>query len=176
MHFEETPLAGAFVVVPSTLTDDRGAFGRLYDAAAFAEHGLDPTLAQASFSYNTTAGTLRGMHYQLEPWAEAKLVRCTRGRVFDVMVDLRPGSATRLGWFGRELTEDGHEALYIPGGFAHGFITLTDGVELHYQISTEYHPESSTGVRWDDPAFGIEWPREPAVISPRDASYPLLTS
>lgn len=176
MQLHETPLAGAFFVAATTLTDERGAFGRLFDAAAFAQHGLDPTLAQASFSFNARAGTLRGLHYQREPWAEAKLVRCTRGRVFDVIVDLRPDSATRLRWFGAELSDDGHEAIYVPRGFAHGFVTLTDRTELHYQISTAYHPESAGGIRWDDPAVGIDWPSEPVVMSERDASYPLLAS
>ena len=176
MRFDATEIAGAYVVVPTTLTDERGAFGRLFDSALFAEQGLDPTLTQASFSYNEAAGTLRGLHYQLEPWSEAKLVRCTRGRVFDVLVDLRPGSDTHHRWFGRELSDDTREALYIPRGCAHGFVTLTSGAELHYQISTAYHPESAAGVRWDDPMFGIEWPRQPAVISERDASYPMVSS
>jgi dTDP-4-dehydrorhamnose 3,5-epimerase len=174
VQFLETPLAGSYVIVPTILPDERGSFGRLFDATLFLERGLDATLTQASFSYNTLPGTLRGLHYQREPWSEAKLVRCTRGRVYDVMVDLRADSNTRLQWFGRELSEDTHEALYIPRGFAHGFLTLSAGAELHYQISTEYHPESATGCRWDDPAFAINWPREPAVISERDASYPML--
>ena len=174
LEFRETPLAGSFVVVPTSLEDERGSFGRLFDEALFRGHGLDPSLAQASFSYNVSAGTLRGMHYQRDSWAETKLVRCTRGRVFDVIVDLRAGSATRLGWFGVELDERAHNAVYVPVGFAHGFMTLTPGAELNYQISTPYHPDSSAGLRWNDPALAIDWPIEPRVISERDATYPLL--
>lgn len=174
MRLEETPLPGAFVVTPTAVVDDRGSFGRLFDAELFAASGLDPALAQASFSYNIAAGTLRGLHYQRAPWAETKLVRCTRGRVYDVMVDLRAGSSTLHQWFGIELTEQARNAVYIPQGFAHGFITLTDGAELHYQISVPYRPEGAAGVRWDDPAFGIEWPAAPTVISERDASYPFV--
>jgi len=174
LEFVETPLAGAFVVVPISHDDERGSFGRLFDEALFREQGLDPTLAQASFSYNRAARTLRGMHYQRESWAETKLVRCTRGKVFDVIVDLRAGSPTRLGWFGVELDERTRNAVYVPAGFAHGFLTLTPDAELHYQISAPYHPGSGAGLRWDDPALAIGWPAEPEVISERDATYPLL--
>ena len=174
LEFRETPLVGAFVIVPITHNDDRGSFGRLFDEALFRGRGLDPSLAQASFSYNVTARTLRGMHYQREPWAETKLVRCTRGKVFDVIVDLRVGSPTRLGWFGVELDERTRIAIYIPAGFAHGFVTLTPDAELHYQISTPYHSGSSAGLRWDDPSLAIDWPIKPDVISERDANYPLL--
>lgn len=174
LEFRETPLAGSFVIVPITSDDDRGSFGRLFDEKLFRERGLNPSLAQASFSYNIAAGTLRGMHYQRGPWAETKLVRCTRGRVFDVIVDLRAGSETRLGWFGVELDELARNAVYIPAGFAHGFVTLTPDAELHYQISTPYHPESSAGLRWDDPSLAIDWPMEPIVISERDSTFPLL--
>ena len=163
-----TPLAGAFVILPTNVVDERGSFGRLFDEAQFRAQGLDPSLAQASFSYNIAARTLRGLHYQREPWAETKLVRCTRGRVFDVIVDLRAGSQTQLGWFGLELDERTRNAIYIPAGFAHGFVTL------HYQISTPYRPASSAGLRWDDPALAIDWPVEPLVISERDCTYPLL--
>jgi dTDP-4-dehydrorhamnose 3,5-epimerase len=174
LELRETPLAGSFVIVPTSLDDERGSFGRLFDAALFRSRGLDPSLAQASFSYNIAARTLRGMHYQREPWAETKLVRCTRGKVFDVIVDLRAGSKTRLGWFGVELDERARNAVYVPAGFAHGFVTLTPDAELYYQISTPYHPESSAGLRWDDPSLAIDWPVEPSVISERDSTYPLL--
>lgn len=170
----ETPLAGAFIVLPTSLDDERGSFGRLFDDELFRARGLEPSLAQASYSYNVAAGTLRGMHYQRDPWAETKLVRCTRGHVFDVIVDLRAGSPTRLGWFGVELDEHIRNAVYVPAGFAHGFITLTPGAELHYQISAPFHPESGAGVRWDDPSIAIDWPVAPTVISERDATYPLL--
>lgn len=174
LEFRGTPLAGAFVIVPISHEDERGSFGRLFDEALFRERGLDPSLAQASFSYNIAARTLRGLHYQRESWAETKLVRCTRGRVFDVIVDLRAGSPTHLGWFGVELDEHTRNAIYVPADFAHGFLTLTPHAELHYQISRPYHPDSSAGLRWDDPALAIRWPVEPAVISDRDATYPLL--
>ena len=174
LEFRETPLAGSFVVIPTSLDDERGSFGRLFDQALFRERGLDPSVAQTSFSYNLAIGTLRGMHYQLGSWAETKLVRCTRGKVFDVIVDLRAGSKTRLGWFGVELDERARNAVYVPAGFAHGFVTLTPDAELYYQISTPYHPESSAGLRWDDPSLAIDWPVEPSVISERDSTYPLL--
>jgi len=174
LEFRGTPLAGACVVVPTNVDDERGSFGRLFDQAQFRAQGLDPSLDQASFSYNIAARTLRGLHYQREPWAETKLVRCTRGRVFDVIVDLRTGSQTQLGWFGMELDERTRNAIYVPAGFAHGFVTLTPDAELHYQISTPYHPGSSAGVRWDDPALAIDWPVEPLVISERDSTYALL--
>lgn len=174
LEFRETPLAGAFVIVPTSLDDERGSFGRLFDEALFRAQGLDLAFPQTSFSYNVAAGTLRGMHYQREPWVETKLVRCTRGTVFDVIVDLRAESRTYLGWFGVELDEHAHHTLYVPGGFAHGFLTMTAGAELYYQISAPYHPEAGAGLRWDDPALGIDWPLEPSVISERDASYPLL--
>lgn len=174
LEFRETTLAGAFVIVPVSRDDERGSFGRLFDDALFRERGLDPSLAQASFSYNTAARTLRGMHFQRESWAETKLVRCTRGTVFDVIVDLRPESPTRLGWFALELDEHARNAIYVPAGFAHGFLTLTPHCELHYQISRPYHPESGAGLRWDDPALAISWPARPEVISERDATFPLL--
>lgn len=174
MQLQPTALAGAFVVVPDPVVDGRGSFGRLFDAEIFAAHGLDPTLAQSNYSHNIARGTLRGMHFQREPFGEAKLVRCTRGRVFDVMVDLRPESPTRCRWFGVELDDELRNAVYIPAGFAHGFLTLADDTELHYQMSAPYHQESASGVRWDDPAFAIDWPHRPTVISERDASYDLL--
>jgi dTDP-4-dehydrorhamnose 3,5-epimerase len=174
LEFRETPLAGSFVIIPASVQDVRGSFGRLFDEALFRERGLDPSLAQASFSYNVAARTLRGMHYQRGSRAETKLVRCTRGKVFDVIVDLRAGSPTRLGWFGVELDEHIRNAIYVPVGFAHGFLTLKPDTELHYQISTPYHPRSSAGLRWDDPAIAIDWPVLPTVVSKRDATYPLL--
>lgn len=175
LEFRETPLAGSFVIVSMSSADERGSFGRLFDEALFRERGMDPSIAQTSFSYNFAARTLRGMHYQRESWAETKLVRCTRGKVFDVIVDLRTSSPTRLGWFGIELDERNHKAIYVPVGFAHGFVTLTPAAEVHYQISTPYHPDSGAGLRWNDPALAIDWPVEPDVISERDATYPLLS-
>lgn len=174
LRFQETPLPGSFIVVPFGMGDERGSFGRLFDDAVFRDRGLESPVAQTSYSYNVAAMTLRGMHYQREPWAETKLVRCTRGRVFDVIVDLRAGSSTLFGWFGLELDEQLRNAIYVPVGFAHGFVTLTPGAELHYQISPQYHPDSAAGLRWDDPSLAIDWPVQPEVISERDATYPLL--
>lgn len=174
MTFRELPQAGAFVIDPDRVEDDRGFFARTWCAEEFASRGLNPRLAQCSVSYNRRAGTLRGMHFQADPHAEAKLVRCTRGGIYDVIIDLRPDSPTFRSWAGVELTADNRRLLYIPEGFAHGFQTLADDTEVFYQISVPYHTASARGVRWDDPAFGIRWPRPIAVISPRDAAYPLL--
>lgn len=137
-------------------------------------HGLDPAVAQCNISFNRRRGTLRGLHYQVKPHEEAKLVRCTRGAVWDVIVDLRDGSSTLHCWFAIELTAENRRALYVPRGFAHGFQTLVDDSELFYQMSEFYHPESARGVRWDDPVIGISWPHQDPVISLRDRSYPLL--
>jgi dTDP-4-dehydrorhamnose 3,5-epimerase len=175
MRLQETALPGAYLVLPTVNEDERGSFGRLFDAEIFRENGLEPDLArQSSYSYNVATGTLRGMHYQRAPWAEAKLVRCTRGRVFDVIVDIRDDSPTRLQHFAVELTDSNHAAVYVPKGFAHGFLTLTAEAELHYQISTPYNAESAAGLRWDDPALGLPWPEQPAVISQRDRDFPLI--
>jgi dTDP-4-dehydrorhamnose 3,5-epimerase len=167
-----TPLAGAFVVELSPLRDERGHFARTFDAAAFAEAGLDARIAQCNTSFNASAGTLRGLHYQAEPHGEGKLVRCTRGAVWDVAVDLRRGSETFCQWFGVELRADGVASYFIPAGFAHGFVTLAADSEVHYQMTYHYVPEAARGVRWDDPAFGIEWPAPPSTLSERDATYP----
>jgi len=174
VRFTPTPLAGAFVVSAERMADERGHFARLYCRDEFARHGLDPALAQSSVSWNRDSGTLRGMHYQAAPHAEAKLVRCTRGALFDVIVDLRPESGTRGSWFGMELAAGGDDMLYVPEGFAHGFLTLAADTEVHYQISVPYHPAASRGFRWDDPEVGISWPAQPAVISARDRELPLL--
>ncbi len=172
MTFEPTAIPGVVVVRPAPLADERGHFARTWDGEAFAAHGLNPTVAQCSASFNEKRGTLRGMHYQAAPHAEAKLVRCTRGRVFDVALDLRPGSPTFRGWFGVELSADDGAALYVPEGCAHGFLTLEDASEVFYMISAPYAPAASRGVRWDDPAFGIVWPAEVRAIKDRDAAYP----
>jgi dTDP-4-dehydrorhamnose 3,5-epimerase len=137
-----------------------------------AAHGLDPRVVQRSISYNKLRGTLRGMHYQIAPHQETKLVSCLRGAIFDVVLDLRPDSATYLRWSGANLTAEGFEALFIPKGCAHGFVTLTDEAIVHYEISQFHHPESARGVRHDDPAFGIAWPLQPRVINARDRGYP----
>jgi dTDP-4-dehydrorhamnose 3,5-epimerase len=175
MRFVETPLPGVIVIEPERLTDERGWFARGFDRGEFAARGMNPDVIQANASFNGRAGTLRGMHYQAEPHGETKLVRCARGAIFDVAVDLRPGSPTHGRWHGVELSEENGLAFYIPAGLAHGFQTLRDASEVHYLMGSPYVPDAARGVRWDDLAFGIEWPVEPPVgrtISERDASYP----
>lgn len=172
MIFGSTPLPGAAVVDLERREDERGFFARSFCQREFEAQGLETTVAQCNVSFNRRRGTLRGMHWQAAPYGEAKLVRVTRGALWDVIVDLRPESTTYCRWFGVELTADNHRALYIPRGFAHGFQTLVDDVEVFYQMSTTYVPDAQRGVRWDDPAFGIEWPILPPFLSERDAAYP----
>ena len=172
MTFRETGITGAWVIEPERIEDERGFFARTWDTDEFARRGLNPALAQCSISYNRVCGTLRGMHYQAAPQEEAKLVRCTAGAVFDVVVDLRPESATFKSWYGLDLTPDNRLALYVPEGCAHGFLTLEDDSEVHYQISQFYAPTAARGIRWDDPAFGITWPGEVVVMNDRDRAYP----
>lgn len=170
MKLVPTPLPGAFVLELERLSDERGHFARTFDAELFAEHGMDPRVAQANLSSNVREGTLRGMHFQAARHGEAKLVRVVRGAIHDVIVDL----STRE-WFGIELTAENDRSLFVPAGFAHGFQTLTEDTEVLYLMSTPFVPGVGSGVRWDDPAFGIEWPAAPArgrTISERDASYP----
>jgi dTDP-4-dehydrorhamnose 3,5-epimerase len=174
MIFTELPLSGAYLVDMQRLSDERGFFARSYCAELFAEHGLGPELRQCSVSYNTRKGTLRGMHYQGAPHQEHKLVRCTAGAIFDVVVDMRTSSATYRRWYATELTAENRRSVFVPPGFAHGFLTLADHSEVYYMISVAHAPQFARGVRWNDPAFGIEWPFPPTVISERDASYPLL--
>jgi dTDP-4-dehydrorhamnose 3,5-epimerase len=170
--FEETALPGAWRLLPERAADERGYFARTYCADDFAARGLEPAIAQCSVSYNHRRGTLRGLHFQEAPHAEVKLVRCTRGAVWDVIVDLRPGSPTYRRWAAAELTAGNGAALYIPKGCAHGLQTLADETEIFYQISVPYAPESARGYRYDDPAFAIDWPEPVAVISQRDLSWP----
>jgi dTDP-4-dehydrorhamnose 3,5-epimerase len=174
MIFESLTVGGAFLVKPARMEDDRGFFARTWCAQEFAERGLESVLAQTSISFNTARATLRGLHYQAPPHAESKLVRCTRGAIFDVIVDLRPTSPTYLRHDAITLTHDNRSALYVPRGCAHGFLTLEDETEVLYQISTSHMPAAARGVRWDDPAFGIAWPREPDVISERDRTWPRM--
>lgn len=174
MIFTESPLSGAFVIDMQRLADERGFFARSYCAEEFAARGLGPELRQCSVSYNARRGTLRGLHYQSAPHEEHKLVRCTAGAIFDVIVDIRASSSTYRRWYGAELTADNRRSLFIPPGFAHGFVSLTDDAEVYYMISAAHAPDFSRGLRWNDPAFAIEWPLPPAVISARDAAYPLL--
>ena len=172
MIFRETELAGAFVVENEAIDDERGWFARIYDESEFAERGLAARFVQGSAAFNTERDTLRGLHYQEEPHVEAKLVRCTRGSLYDVIVDLRPGSATFKQWVAVELTAADGPMLYVPEGLAHGYLTLEAETEALYLISALYAPDAARGVRWDDPAFGIEWPREPRVMSEKDKAWP----
>jgi len=171
LKFHPTPLAGAFVVEPERREDERGFFARSFCESEFRAQGLNPAVAQCNVSWNRRKGTLRGLHFQSKPHEEAKLVRCTRGAIWDVIVDLREGSATRHRWHAAELSAENRRALYVPRGFAHGFQTLADDSEVLYQMSEFYHPESSRGLRWDDPVFGISWPLPDPIVSPRDRAY-----
>ena len=173
MRFTETELQGAFAIDLEPREDERGFFARAWCEQELADHGLDTRVSQCNLAYNTKEGTLRGMHYQAPPHAEVKLVRCTSGGVYDVIIDLRPDSPSYMGWIGVELTAENRRALYVPEGFAHGYQTLSDGTETYYQVSAPYTPAAERGVRWDDPVFGIEWP--PAaerVISEKDRAWP----
>ena len=175
MIFKETPLSGAFVIEAERREDERGFFARTWDQQEFEAHGLNPSVVQCNTSFNTKRGTLRGMHYQAAPHEEAKLVRCTRGAIYDVIIDLRRDSTTFKQWAATELTADNYRMHYVPEGFAHGFLTRKDRTEVFYQMSQFHVPASARGVRWDDPAFGIQWPIAVEVISDRDKNYPDLT-
>lgn len=170
MKFSATAIAGAFVVEIEPRTDDRGFFARSFCQREFAEYGLSDVVAQCNVSYNARAGTLRGMHYQLPPSAEAKLVRCTSGAIYDAIADVRRDSASYLEWVGVELRADARNALYVPEGCAHGFQTLVDDTEVVYQMSEFHAPDLARGFRYDDPRFGIPWPLEVSVVSEKDAT------
>lgn len=172
MKFIETPLAGAFVLEPERRSDERGFFARVFCRDEFAAHGLDHNPAQCNISFNPAKATLRGMHYQAKPHQEVKLVRCTMGLIFDVIVDLRSASQTLGDWFGVELSAENRRMLYVPKDFAHGYLTLAPATEVFYQVSELYHPAAERGARWDDPAFAIEWPLRPKVISAKDREHP----
>jgi dTDP-4-dehydrorhamnose 3,5-epimerase len=174
MRFIQTPLPGVWVIELELLGDERGWFARTFDDREFEARGLNPAVVQCNASFNARRDTLRGMHYQAEPHGESKLVRCVRGAIFDVAVDLRADSPTHRDWHGVELSAENRLALYIPAGLAHGFQTLSEDCEVLYQMGSPYVPEAARGVRWDDPAFAIAWPEAPGgrVISERDASYP----
>lgn len=171
MHFIPTNLAGAYLIEPEPTSDERGFFARTWCRYEFADKGLNPNLVQCNISYNKARGTLRGMHYQKAPHAEAKLVRCTQGAVYDVIIDLRSDSNTFTQWYGVDLTAENRKALYVPEGFAHGFITLKDDTEVLYQMSEFFHEECAAVVRWNDPVFSIQWPIDVKVISERDQNY-----
>jgi dTDP-4-dehydrorhamnose 3,5-epimerase len=170
--FTETPLVGAFLIDLEPVADERGFFARSFCRREFTAHGLNPDIAQCNISLNRRRGTLRGMHWQAAPHQEAKLIRCTHGAIHDVIIDLRPGSPTFAAHIAATLTAADRRMLYVPEGFAHGFVTLEDDTEVFYQMSEFYAPECSHGVRYDDPAFAISWPIEILVVSDRDRSYP----
>jgi dTDP-4-dehydrorhamnose 3,5-epimerase len=172
MIFTETKLKGAFVIEPEPREDERGFFARTRCQQEFSQHGLNPRIAQCNISFNHKRGTLRGMHYQIAPHAEVRTVRCTRGFIYDVIIDLRKESPTFTQWVSQELNAENRRMLYVPEGFAHGFQTLEDFTEVFYEVSVSYAPEYVRGVRWNDPAFGIEWPPADRVILPRDDAYP----
>ena len=171
MIFIETKPKGVFIIEPEKLEDERGFFARTWDFEIFKEHGLNPKLVQCSISYNEKKGTLRGLHYQVSPYEEAKLIRCTRGKAYEVMIDLRPKSETFKQWFGYELSAETYKMLYVPEGIALGSQTLEDNTELFYQMSQVNMQEYSRGISWDDETFEISWPLKPTIISKKDQSY-----
>jgi dTDP-4-dehydrorhamnose 3,5-epimerase len=175
MLFHETKLPGVFEIQVEPHIDERGFFARLWCQKEFEAKGLNPELVQCSVSVNTGKGTLRGMHFQAHPHEETKLVRCTKGAIYDVVLDLRPSSPRFRDWFAVVLTAVNRKMVYIPEGCAHGFLTLEDDTEVFYQMSEFYNAESARGVRWNDPAFGITWPGKVEVISERDRTYPDFT-
>ncbi len=171
MTFHETKLKGVFEIHLERKPDERGFFARSWCQKEFESNGLNPKLVQCSISFNARRGTLRGMHYQVAPYQEAKLIRCTSGGIYDVVVDLRPDSVTFKNWIAVVLTAANHHMVYVPEGCGHGFLTLEDDTEVFYQMSEFYNSEAARGVRWNDPAFGISWPEEVKVISERDRTY-----
>jgi dTDP-4-dehydrorhamnose 3,5-epimerase len=174
MIFTPIPLQGAYLLDMERAADGRGFFARSFCAQEFEARGLTAPVNQCSVSFNETRGTLRGLHFQAAPHEEDKLVRCTHGALYDVIVDCRPGSPTLWRWFGVELTARNHRSLFMPRGFAHGFLTLEDRTEVLYMMSAAYAPGSARGLRWDDPVLGIRWPVAPAIVSERDAAFALL--
>jgi dTDP-4-dehydrorhamnose 3,5-epimerase len=172
MIFTETKLKGAFVLEIKKLEDERGFFGRSWCANELAANGLKHDIKQVNTSLSQRKGTIRGMHYQNDPFQETKLVRCTRGAIFDVIIDLRKDSSTYKQWVGVELTQDNYKMLYVPQDFAHGFITLVDNSEVSYLVTQFYTPGAEAGIRWDDPTFNIQWPISPIVISDKDKMHP----
>ncbi len=172
MIFQQTPLAGAFVIDLEPHRDERGFFARTFCEREFAANGLAVRYPQANTSFSRSAGTLRGMHWQVAPHAEAKVVRCTAGAIYDVIVDLRRSSPTRLRWLGTELSAGNRRALYVPERFAHGFLTLAADTEVAYLMSESYAPSAARGMRFDEPRIGIVWPLQPVVVSPHDLAYP----
>lgn len=173
MLFTKTKLQDCLIIEPECFEDERGFFARAWSESDFAAHGLNVHFVEANFSFNQKKNTLRGMHYQSSPYEQGKLVRCTRGAIYDVAVDMRPSSPTYKQWVGLELSESNRLMLFIPGGFAHGFQTLVDNSEVFYEVTNTYAPANLHGIRWNDPAFNIEWPKAPELIMiPRDRDYP----
>lgn len=174
MEFTQAPISGTYVIDVKRIVDERGYFGRLWCMREFEAHGLAATIVQSNIGVSKSKGTLRGLHYQKAPHREVKIVRCSRGAIFDVLVDLREDSPTYKRWFGLELTQENARMLYVPEGCATGYLTLQDDTEIYYHTTEFYHPESATGVRYDDPAFGIVWPDQIRVISDNDKHWPLF--
>ncbi len=175
MIFSETKLKGAFIIEIDKKEDERGFFGRSWCRNEMEQHGIKGVIVQANTSFSYKKGTLRGIHYQVSPYEEAKIIRCVRGAVYDVIIDLRTGSSTFKKWIGTELTSNNYKMLYVPEGFAHGFLTLTDNVEVYYNVTSFYSPGAERGIRWNDPYFNIKWPFEPVVISVKDRGHPDFT-
>lgn len=173
MIFTETDLKGAFIIDLEKFEDQRGFFSRAWDTKKFHEFGLNPRIVQCNISFTKKKGTIRGLHYQVYPYEETKLVRCTQGKIFDVIIDLRPNSKTLKKWRSFELSVENHQILYVPEGFAHGFQSLVDNTEIFYQVSQFYHSDSERGIRWNDPFFNIKWPLEITEISQKDNSWNL---
>jgi len=174
MIFTETKIHGVYIIEPELLSDERGFFARSFCKEEFRNHGLETDIVQCNISYNKKKGTLRGMHYQTPPFEEVKVVSCTKGSIYDVVVDLRKGSATYCQWIATELTERNFKMIYIPKGCAHGFQTLEDNTMVYYQMTEFFHPECAGCVRWDDPRFGIQWPLKNSIISDKDRNYIFL--
>jgi dTDP-4-dehydrorhamnose 3,5-epimerase len=175
MIFTESKIKGVFILEIKKFEDERGFFGRAWCKNEMEAHGLNPYVVQANTSFSRQKGTLRGMHFQKHPYEETKLIRCTKGAIYDVIIDIRPDSPTFKNWFGIELSQDNYKMLYVPEGFAHGFLTLTDNCEVFYLVSQFYNPSFEAGVRWDDPAFKINWPVKVEVISEKDKNFQYFT-
>ncbi|WP_339925363.1 dTDP-4-dehydrorhamnose 3,5-epimerase [uncultured Cyclobacterium sp.] len=176
MIFTETELKGAYIIDINKIADERGYFARTFCKNEFEKIGLEANIAQANMSFNPKKGTLRGMHYQVAPYEETKLVKCVSGAIFDIIVDIRKDSPTYSKWTGVELSEENNRMLFVPRGFAHGFITLEDNTAIQYMVSQFYTPGAEKGIKWDDPKFNIQWPIDIAVISEKDNTHPYFNS
>jgi len=171
MIFTELELKGAYLVAVKKIEDDRGFFGRAWCKNEFLDHQLNPNFVQLNTSFSKKKGTIRGLHYQVDPYQEVKFIRCTRGRIWDVIIDLRPTSPTFMKWTGNELSADNYQMVYVPENFAHGFVTLEDDSEVYYPVTQFYTPGAERGLRWNDPAFNIQWPVAVSVVSEKDSSH-----